>query len=141
MIAYFDTSAFVPLVVREQATERAGRLWDAADRLVTVHLLYAEAWAALAQARRMGRLEPKAYRAALGQLDLRYAEMDRILVDESLVRRAGALADELALRGHDAVHLAAAERVADDETVLVAGDRKLCAAAAACGLQVGDIGR
>jgi predicted nucleic acid-binding protein len=43
------------------------------------------------------------------------------------------------LRGYDAVHLAAAERIGDATTVLVAGDRRLCDAALALGLQVSQL--
>ena len=59
-------------------------------------------------------------------------------VDDGLVRRAGELAELHALRGYDADHLAAAERVADDEVVLVAGGRKLLTAAATLGLALAD---
>jgi uncharacterized protein len=36
-----------------------------------------------------------------------------------------------ALRGYDAIHLAAAERVRHDTSVMVTGDQELCAAAEA----------
>lgn len=58
--------------------------------------------------------------------------------NDALVRRAGALAEQHALRGFDAVHLAAAQRVADETTVLVAGDRELLVAAQALGLATTD---
>jgi uncharacterized protein len=54
------------------------------------------------------------------------------------VRRAGELAQHHALRGDDAIHLAAAERVRDATTIMVVGDRDLCAAAQALGLAVAD---
>jgi len=56
LIAYFDTSAIVPLLVEEHGTDAAGQIWDRADRLVTVRIAYVEARAALAQARRADRL-------------------------------------------------------------------------------------
>jgi hypothetical protein len=46
--------------------------------------------------------------------------------------------DVHALRGCDTVHLAAAERVAYDTTVMVSGDRYLLAAAGRLGLAVAD---
>jgi hypothetical protein len=49
VIAYFDTSAIVPLVVDELGTEAAGRIWDVADRLISTRLARAEARAALAK--------------------------------------------------------------------------------------------
>lgn len=72
---------------------------------------------------------------ALGDL---YEQLDMIGVDDALVRRAGAMAQQHALRGYDAVHLAAAERVADETTVLLSGDRELGNAARALGLVVAD---
>jgi uncharacterized protein len=57
-------------------------------------------------------------------------------VDDFPVRRAGEVAQHHALRGYDAIHLAAAERVGHDTTVMVAGHPDLRAAAGAFGLAV-----
>ena len=65
-------------------------------------------------------------------------QLDLLEVDDHLVRRAGELAQLQALRGYDALHLAAAERVRGETTILVAGDRELCAAAGTLGLAVAD---
>jgi uncharacterized protein len=56
VIAYFDTSAVMPLLIAEPGSDRAAALWDGADRVVSVRLVYPEARAALAQAERLGRL-------------------------------------------------------------------------------------
>ena len=56
MIAYFDTSAVIPLLIEEPASAGAVRLWDEATRIVSTHLLYPEARSALARAQRVGRL-------------------------------------------------------------------------------------
>lgn len=136
MIAYFDTSAFVPLVIQEPGSEAAGRLWDEADHLISVRLIYAEARAALAQAERMGRVTRRQLPRLAGDADSLYAQIDRLDVDATLVRRAGELAQELTLRGYDAVHLAGAERLRDPELVLVAGDGPLLDAATELGLAV-----
>jgi uncharacterized protein len=138
VIAYFDTSALIPLLVDEPGSERAARLWDVADNVVAVRLIYAEARAALAQATRMGRLRAADLTTALDGLEGLYASLDLLEVDERLVRRAGELAQHHALRGYDAVHLAAAERVRDDATVMAAGDRGLCTAAGSLGMAVAD---
>jgi len=87
-------------------------------------------------AHRIGRLDESGLRRSLRDLETVYEQVDRIEIDESLVRRAGALAERQALRGYDAVHLAAAERIASEEVVLVAGGVRLCTAAGAIGLQV-----
>lgn len=139
MIAYFDTSAVIPLILDEPGSARATLLWDAADRVATSRLLYAEARAALAMASRLGRLAGPALRRAVERLDDLLAQVDLVEVTGGIVRRAGALAEELSLRGYDAVHLASAETLGDLEVVVVAGDRALLKGAAALGLAVGDL--
>lgn len=138
MIAYVDTSALIPLIIDEPGSERAGRVWDHADHLTSVRLIYAEARAALAQAGRLGRLSDADLETAVDALGGLYAQLDLMDVDDPLVRRAGELAQQRSLRGYDAVHLAAAERVANETTVLVSGDRDLCTVAGALGLAVVD---
>jgi hypothetical protein len=56
-------------------------------------------------------------------------QMDIVEVSDSVVRRAGELAEVPSLRGHDAVHLAAAETAGDADLIVVAGDGPLCRAA------------
>lgn len=138
MIAYFDTAALIPLLIEEPGSDRAGRLWDAAHRVAAVPLVYPEARAALAQAVRVSRFDGAQLRPAVAALDDLYAQLDLIAIDDVLVRRAGALAEEHALRGYDAIHLAGAERIADDDTILVAGDRDLLRAARTLRLAVTD---
>lgn len=140
MIAYFDTSALVPLIVAESGSIAAGRLWDAASRAVSVRLAYPEARAALAQAFRARRLTRSQYRHAVRKLDHYFAQLDIVEIDAQLARSAGDIADALALRGYDAVHLAGARRVLGPSLVFVAGDRALLAAAAAEGMAVAAVG-
>jgi predicted nucleic acid-binding protein len=101
--------------------------------------LFAETRAALAQARRTGRATAAQVRAAIDELDDRYAQLELVEIDDVLVRQAGELTDSHGLRGYDAVHLAAARRVLDADLVLVAGDRALLAAAESLGLAVATI--
>jgi uncharacterized protein len=138
VIADFDTSALIPLLVEEPGSARAGRVWDVAEHVTSVRLIHAEARAALAQATRVGRLAPADLPAALDGLETLYGQLDLLEIDDLLVRRAGELAQDHALRAYDAVHLAAAERVRDDAIVVVAGDRDLCTAAGALGMAVAD---
>jgi predicted nucleic acid-binding protein len=134
VIAYFDTSAFVPLLVAEPGSGRAASLWDGADRVVSVRLLYPEARAALAHAQRLGRLSRRQLRDAVRGLDARWRELDLVEIDEQLAFRAGAVAETHGLRGYDAVHLAAADRVRDPSLVVVAGDLALLGAASSEGM-------
>ena len=117
-------------------SERAASLWNSSDRVVSVRLFYPETRAALAQAERLGRLTARNLRAAVDQLDALLGEMDIVEVDEPLARRAGDLSEAHRLRGHDAVHLAAAERIRDSDFVLVAGDAALLKAGSAAGIAI-----
>lgn len=139
MIAYFDTSAVVPLLVAEAGSARAASLWDAADRVVSVRLVYPEGRAALAQAHRLGKLTVRQLRAAVSELDLRLEELDLVEVDDRLTRTAGNLAEVRALRGYDAVHLAAADLIREPDLVVVAGDKDLLTAAVSQGMAVADV--
>ena len=58
MIAYFDTSTVIPLIIDEPSTPRCNQVWNEASRVLSVRLLYPEARAALARAHRMGRVDP-----------------------------------------------------------------------------------
>jgi uncharacterized protein len=134
VIAYFDTSAIVPLLVAEPTTGHCTRLWDEATRIVCSRLVYPEACAALARAVRMGRLTPTDMGSATTELDDLVEQIDVIEVTEELARAAGRLAQVHGLRGYDAVHLAAAIAVSDDDVVVVTGDIDLAEAAMASGL-------
>lgn len=139
MIGYFDTSALIPLVIEEPGSARAAVLWDESERVVTVRLAYPEARAALATARRLGRLSAGKYRTARAGFEDLWRQFDRVEVTAGLAQRAGDLAERHALRGYDAVHLAAAETAADPDLVFVAGNGSLCHAAATLGLAVSRI--
>lgn len=128
MIVYFDTSAFVPLLVTEPGTPLAAELWDSADEVVTNRLLYVESAAALARARRMGRITDRNHHAALDALDDLWRDFRVIEVDESVTRRGAELADQHALRGYDAVHCASAERIDAPDLVVASGDKDLLTA-------------
>lgn len=139
MIAYFDTSAVVPLLVAEAGSPRAASLWDGADHVVSVRLIYPEGRAALAQAQRLGRLTARQLRDAVIELGNRCDELDLVDIDGALARRAGDLADAHGLRGYDAVHLAAADRIRDPDLVVVAGDAALLEAATSEGMTVSPL--
>lgn len=72
--------------------------------------------AALAQAQRMGRLAAERPPAVVADLESLDRQVDHIGVIAELAARAGSLAESAALRSYDAVHLAAAESIADPES-------------------------
>src|SRR6476661_2567896 len=92
-------------------------------------IAYPEARAALAAARRARRLTARAHDRAVGELNALNAELVIVGVDEALAQRTGELADERALRGYDAVHLASALALGPGDTILVTWDRDLSNAA------------
>jgi uncharacterized protein len=101
-------------------------------------IAYPESRAAVAAARRAARIPRARYDALLGELeDIRH-ELILLDADEPLARRAGDLAEQHALRGYDAVHLATALALGDD-VVVVTWDRDLSTAAAACGCATAGI--
>jgi predicted nucleic acid-binding protein len=136
VIAYFDTSAVIPLLVDETGTELCSRLWNESTRVVSVRLVHPEARAALAQARRLGRITRSQLAEAVAELDSLVDQIDIIELGADIARSAGDLAEQHGLGGYDSVHLAAALAVADDELVLLTGDTELATAAVSAGIAV-----
>lgn len=82
-------------------------------RVFSDRLLYTEARAALAQAQRMDRISETQLAKSVDQLDSIVTELDWVEITEHLGRSAGELAQAHALRGYDAVHLAATALAAE----------------------------
>jgi predicted nucleic acid-binding protein len=134
VIAYFDTSAIVPLIIEEATSDTCRRLWNEATRVASVRLLYPETRAALARAERMGRLTGGQLTNAVDELDSLIEQFDIIEVSTDIARAAGELAQRFGLRGYDAVHLSAGLAMNDTDVVFVTGDHDLAAAARAAGI-------
>jgi predicted nucleic acid-binding protein len=139
VIAYFDTSAVIPLLIDEPGSAAAGDFWDHALRVVSVRLVQVEARAGLAQAARTERISSAQLRVFVRQLDELLDQLDFVEVDEALVRNAADLAQSHSLRAYDAVHLAAALTAGSDDLVVVADDRALLSAAGFVGLATAAI--
>lgn len=112
------------------------RAWIAADSVVTVRLLYPEARAALAAARRGGRLPSHLYRGRKAAFEQLWQELDVVEITSALAQSAGDLAERFGLRGYDAVHFAAARHIQAD--AIASADDDLLEAAAAYGAAVID---
>ncbi|SNU02697.1 Predicted nucleic acid-binding protein, contains PIN domain [Ruaniaceae bacterium KH17] len=125
MIAYFDTSALVPLLLNEPSSEACRELWDAADSVATARIAYVEASAALAMAERLQRITKAEGDAALGLLDDLWTSIDVLELDQQHVEDSARSAREFALRAYDSVHFSAAKALEDGELVTVAGDGAL----------------
>jgi uncharacterized protein len=118
----------------------AAELWGSSYPAASSILAYPEGRAALAAARRLDRLGEEEHREALAEFEALYAELVTVGVDHELVVRAGTHAEDLGLRGYDAVHLATALELGDEEIVLVTWDRDLAQAAERVGLGVAGAG-
>lgn len=134
MIAYVDTSSLLKLLVEEEGSERAGVVWDTADVVASASVIVVEARAALAAAKRANRLTAAQYRKAKQELNALLNELTIVAITDELVADAADLAEREALRGYDAVHLAAALTV--EATVLTSADSALCDAAGRHGIYV-----
>lgn len=108
MILYLDASALVKLYVEEAGTPVVVGRIQHAEAVATALVTYAEARAALARHRREGALSAAELRRTVRELDREWGTYNVIDLTDLLVRSAGALAERHALRGYDAVQLAAA---------------------------------
>lgn len=103
-------------------------VWHAASSVVSTRLLYVEASAALAQANRSGRITVDALDSAGRSRDDLWRSVSVVDLDDTLMRRAGEIAEEFGLRGYGAVHCAAASLLSGPNFVAASGDAKLLAA-------------
>lgn len=117
----------------------AAKLWGSAYPAASSILAYPEGRAALVAARHMGRLGKAAHEKALVAFEELYAGLVTIGVDRELARSAGEHAEHLGLRGYDAVHLATALELGDEEVVLVTWDGDLARAAERVGLGIAGL--
>lgn len=136
MITYVDTSTLIKLLIDEPGSERAEAIWDSADVLCAAGTLVVETRAALAAARRAGRLTATQYRTAKVEFAALVDELTVVEVTEDLIGLAGDLAEREALRGYDAIHLAAALTIQAD--IVTSADDDLCNAAERRGFHVSN---
>ena len=135
-VAFFDSSAFVKLLVEDDGSNTAARLWDEPDAAAAGRLARPEVGAALAAAHRGTRLEPRDERRARRAWDEFWDATRVIELTEHLAETAAALAGRLLLGGADAVHLASALTLAEGDLVVATWDRRLWAAAVQAGVRV-----
>jgi uncharacterized protein len=118
----------IKLVVAEEGSDLAAELWAGDYPAASSILSYPEGRAALAAARRQGRLREDAHVEALTTFEALQTDLVTIGVDSELARNAGEQAERHGLRGYDAVHLATASELGE-EVVVVTWDRALAHAA------------
>lgn len=139
MIPYLDASALVKRYVTESGSKEVIALTSEAPAVATALISRAEVAAALARAVRLGVLDESGGRRAQRKFVREWPDFVRVPVTEALVARAEMLAWGQALRGYDAVQLAAALTWQDSigqDVILATFDRELWQAAPRAGLQV-----
>src|SRR3982750_2408908 len=100
-IVYFDSSAFVKLLVEEEGSDLAAALWDGCDAAVSSRIAYPEVRAALAAAGRADRLDAADRRRAEAAWEHYWAATRPVELTAPVTAHAGSLAGDHALRGAD----------------------------------------
>jgi uncharacterized protein len=138
LILYLDTSALVKLYADEAGSDVVRQAVAESDLIATSLLSYVETRSALARKGRGGEIVRDDLERCAQELERDWARLHRLPVDEALVRKAGDLAAEHALRAFDAVHLASADSLRTVLRVAVTFacfDNALNGAAKLCGLE------
>lgn len=137
MILYLDTTAFVKLFVREDSSALVQAQLTVVDVVATSRVTYAEACDAFSRRRDEGRLSASELQRVCEQLDASWPQFAVIDLNE---RAAGDVTVKHGLRGHAAIHIAAALELkahADDvPLVFCSFDEKQARVAEAEGLAV-----
>ncbi len=133
MIVYADSSSLVKLYIDEAGSSAVTELLTRATATATSALAYAEIRSTFARRRRERIMTAAQLNDARQQFESDWATLIVLRCDDTLARRAGALAEKHALRGADAVHLAAFERllisIDDDDVEFSCADQRLNEAA------------
>jgi uncharacterized protein len=135
-LVYFDSSALVKLLVQEQDSDLVAELWNGCDAAFSSRLAYPEVRAALAAAARNHDLGDEDLEEAESTWEEFWAATRKVELSAGVARHAGRVARSHALRGADAVHLASALAIGDDDLVVAVWDRRLHAGALAAGMRV-----
>ena len=144
MAAFFlDTSTVLKRYVQETGTAWVQALAAPTVRhsLFVVRITLAETVAAITRRERGGSITPQDAATAVADFQLDFARQYRVVeVSARLVAQAATLARRHALRGYDAVQLAAALEIhaTDPSLTLLSADAELNTAATAEGLSVED---
>jgi predicted nucleic acid-binding protein len=109
---YLDTSSLIKLYVEEVGSSDVRDLVSDADIVATSLVAYPEARAALARLRRSGDLSARDFVRAKRTFEDEWSAFLALEVTTAISHEAGTLAEQYALRGFDALHLASFAAVA-----------------------------
>lgn len=124
-LVYFDSSAFIKLLVEEHGSDLAVAAWDGCDAALSSRLAYPEVRAALSAAGRANRLAPSQQQHAEIAWEGYWASTRPVELTEAVTAHAGQLAGRHALRGADAIHLASVLAVDPTHTLFAVWDQRL----------------
>ncbi len=115
MIAYLDTSSIVKLYVDEDGTDEIRRVVSQSEAVAASWIAYAETRSAFARRYREGGIPITEYRQRVGAFEDDWAGYLAVDVSHDVIRRAGNLAEKHGLKALDAIHLASALNLKDDQ--------------------------
>ena len=138
-LVYFDSSAFVKLVVEETGSDLVAAVWDGCDAALSSRLAYPEVRAALAEAGRNHDLDDEDLTSAEEAWEDYWSATRPVELTAEVAQHAGQLARLYALRGADAVHLASALAIGDPDLIVAVWDQRLHAAVHAADLRVAPL--
>ncbi len=134
--AYFDSNAFVKLVIEEEGSALAESLWDASTEVASSLLAYPEVRAALSAAHRAGRITASQLVEVEDEWEMYWSNVRPIDLTDLLARIAAQECRAHGLGGADGVHLASALAVREAGVLVVTWDKRLSGGATAAGLLV-----
>lgn len=108
MNLYLDTSALVKLYINESGRDLVALRVREAEMIVTSTVTYAEVRSTFARVLREGRVSEITHQRMVDALARDWNGLTTLSVVDKLLQQAGALAQQHALRGFDAIHLASA---------------------------------
>ena len=115
---------------------------EVAEEVACQWIAYVEARSALAAKRRLGDLSDAELVGCKKELEEDWERYHRVAVTQTLLRRAGALSEQLGVRAYDSVHLAGAEYLQSSLGVPItfgSFDRRQVDAAARLGMLIAPV--
>ena len=105
---YADSSVIVKRYYDEPGSDKTRERWVTSDRVFTSRVAYAEVHSALARKWRDGGLSAALFQTSVSTFETEWPAYDQVLVDGETLGHVRRLIRRHALRGYDAIHLAAA---------------------------------
>jgi len=139
--AYIDTSALLRLFFEGEDSNLVSQAIQNTVTLYASRLVLSEARVTFARGLREGRMSPDDYRESLDGLDDFWeAEIQPLEIDEAVFQSAERVAERVAIRTLDAIHLGHArmlrrELAMTGKLAIISCDRRLLQAAATLGFE------